>query len=777
MKFNSATVIFWYSLTQGVSAAAVSFAYLGIMTSLALGLFFSIGSFISLSMTSKVDEEGNPYLRLSEQIASAGLVSFILLILLTGLLPALLIFSGFALFALNFQTHDYRRYYVGTAITFSGIAVGSAESKTGSYLVFFLLYASVISFSLGYAFIEQRKNDSSKINWNRHDRLRANLLLIGLAVLIYLLLPRFPAGNLGAQPNSEHFYINEAWEDEAEKNTDVESATNKAEEHLQNTANTDEAEDESHSNTNSDSIPEGENTISENSRPTEDTDHSNTKNSSDQFNYKGFDTSFDINNPDPQNDRFENIIIARMRADTPMYLRARIFDRFDGIRWSSSAEQLQKIKNQRGGITLKDHPLPEGATLESYEIIVESHLGDYIAAAAVPMSIHFPGSVVGVDGFGQLFSPAPLRSGTHYAAKSMRWVSHGRSFAETDFVDLPGYHQIPDDFDPRITELASKITSQVNSDLEKAIRLEQHLRSEYKYDLNSVFTSQNQTPLSKFLFESKKGHCEYFASALAMMLRTQGIPARLVTGFSATNQNPLTGYYDIYALDGHAWVEAWVDDIGWVELEPTGYYDGPMPEKKQALSAEQINEYVERIQRLQEVLGESDEISLTGILGSLWQSFYLLVSWIGGYIKLLIITGWKWILTLIALGGILRISWIHYRPRWEAKRICQQIRANSKNKEPHLLPEIYLSGIAALIANTGYKHPPGWTMERLALQLKNSLQTDVPTEISLIFNQINYGEFSQDQLLDPDSNYKALFDYVAGLEYSTLKARLLEQNS
>ena len=72
-----------------------------------------------------------------------------------------------------------------------------------------------------------------------------------------------------------------------------------------------------------------------------------------------------------------------------------------------------------------------------------------------------------------------------------------------------------------------------------------------------------------FLFETKTGHCEYFASAMAIMLRLQGVPARLVTGFSATNKNPLTGYFEVRALDAHAWVEAYFPAHGWVTFEPT----------------------------------------------------------------------------------------------------------------------------------------------------------------------------------------------------------------
>jgi hypothetical protein len=76
-------------------------------------------------------------------------------------------------------------------------------------------------------------------------------------------------------------------------------------------------------------------------------------------------------------------------------------------------------------------------------------------------------------------------------------------------------------------------------------------------------------PLSTFLFARKKGHCEYFASAMAVMLRTLGIPSRVVTGFLGGVYNPMTGWQVVRASDAHSWVEAWLPRRGWVTFDPT----------------------------------------------------------------------------------------------------------------------------------------------------------------------------------------------------------------
>ena len=76
-------------------------------------------------------------------------------------------------------------------------------------------------------------------------------------------------------------------------------------------------------------------------------------------------------------------------------------------------------------------------------------------------------------------------------------------------------------------------------------------------------------PIAQFLFERRQGHCEYFASAMAVMLRTVGIPSRLVNGFRGGEFNDLTGSYIVRARDAHSWVEAYFPGSGWITFDPT----------------------------------------------------------------------------------------------------------------------------------------------------------------------------------------------------------------
>ena len=130
------------------------------------------------------------------------------------------------------------------------------------------------------------------------------------------------------------------------------------------------------------------------------------------------------------------------------------------------------------------------------------------------------------------------------------------------------YIQLPDTLDPRIPVLAKSLTAGVSSDLQRARALEARLRQDYSYTLE-LPKQEPADPLADFLFTRRKGNCEYFASAMAVMLRTLQIPARLATGFQSGVYNPISDLWVVRASDAHSWVEAWIPSHGWTTFDPT----------------------------------------------------------------------------------------------------------------------------------------------------------------------------------------------------------------
>jgi protein-glutamine gamma-glutamyltransferase len=129
------------------------------------------------------------------------------------------------------------------------------------------------------------------------------------------------------------------------------------------------------------------------------------------------------------------------------------------------------------------------------------------------------------------------------------------------------YLQVPQ-LDPRIKQLAEKIVERSHNEYDRAEAIELYLKTHYRYTLD-LTGRKTDDPLAYFLFERRAGHCEYFAAAMAVMLRDLGIPARYVGGFLPGEYNDLGGDYIIRASDAHAWVEAYFPGYGWITFDPT----------------------------------------------------------------------------------------------------------------------------------------------------------------------------------------------------------------
>jgi transglutaminase-like putative cysteine protease len=121
---------------------------------------------------------------------------------------------------------------------------------------------------------------------------------------------------------------------------------------------------------------------------------------------------------------------------------------------------------------------------------------------------------------------------------------------------------------PAIATLAAEVAGDTPDVGERARRIEKHLIREYEYTLDFL-RRKADSPIDDFLFKYKSGHCEYFATAMVLMLRAEGIPARFVTGFLGAEYNPLEGYYIVRQSNAHAWVEAYLPDEGWTSFDPT----------------------------------------------------------------------------------------------------------------------------------------------------------------------------------------------------------------
>ena len=253
---------------------------------------------------------------------------------------------------------------------------------------------------------------------------------------------------------------------------------------------------------------------------------------------------------------------------------------FDGRTWSNSRGQRVLSPQPDGFFVLPARPHdPRGAASHPlhYQVLMEPLGMNIFFLAATPESLEGNYRNVSVDGGGAVFNldiehpvsryqatsdiaqpgPSELRqAGTNYPP-----------YVDARYVKLPV-------LDPRIPRLAEQITASAGNNYDKAAALESYLRTHFTYSLQLGRTVPHD-PLANFLFERKQGHCEYFASSMAIMLRTLGIPSRMVNGFRTGEFNDVTSQYLVRASNAHSWVEAYFPGHGWIAFDPTP--DAAMP--------------------------------------------------------------------------------------------------------------------------------------------------------------------------------------------------------
>lgn len=256
-------------------------------------------------------------------------------------------------------------------------------------------------------------------------------------------------------------------------------------------------------------------------------------------------------------------------ANGPVHLKWRgmALAEFDGRRWYNSSTDGELLRVESGLLRLADDDQRrrEGPRL-NYEVQLKAFASDTLFIAGRPEFIRIDAPAIvrtAEDSFRLRYRRAGvIRYGVYSylgdpAAAKARLTPAERK----RYLSLP-------ELDPRIRSLARRVTQGAADDLGRALAVEEYLRTSFGYTLDAPDTVP-EDPLADFLFNRRQGHCEYFASAMAVILRTLGIPSRVVTGFQSGAYNPLSGWQVIRASDAHSWVEAWIPNRGWVTFDPT----------------------------------------------------------------------------------------------------------------------------------------------------------------------------------------------------------------
>jgi len=248
---------------------------------------------------------------------------------------------------------------------------------------------------------------------------------------------------------------------------------------------------------------------------------------------------------------------------------------FNGKTWSNPSTQVEIRRTMDGSYRLSS--LAElggmvGVTgpLVRYRVLMEPMGNNVFFLAENPQTLSGNFRFVSADSGGAVFNADLEHPISRYEAESELILPNAKEL-RLDGIAVPAkmdrYLKLPP-LDIRIMKLADEITASASNNYDKAVALERYLRTHYAYTLELPRTPHSD-PLAHFLFERKKGHCEYFASSMAVMLRAVHIPSRLVTGFRGGEFNDVTGQYVVRASDAHSWVEVYFPGSGWVSFDPT----------------------------------------------------------------------------------------------------------------------------------------------------------------------------------------------------------------
>ena len=250
-------------------------------------------------------------------------------------------------------------------------------------------------------------------------------------------------------------------------------------------------------------------------------------------------------------------------------------DNFDGRAWSNSFAQTQVRPAGDGSYRLAPLVDPLAASVVAsrsirYRVLMEPLGTNVFFLAEWPRSLTGTFRQVSTDAGGAVYDLDADHPINRYEAESQLPdidTDELRLAANTAPGEMDRYLKLPP-LDARIAKLAEDITAQAPSNYEKAVAMERYLSTHFSYTLE-LPSSVPADPLAHFLFERKRGHCEYFASSMAVMLRSLRIPTRIVTGFRGGEYNDLTGQYVVRASDAHSWVEAYFPGSGWISFDPT----------------------------------------------------------------------------------------------------------------------------------------------------------------------------------------------------------------
>ena len=442
-------------------------------------------------------------------------------------------------------------------------------------------------------------------------------------------------------------------------------------------------------------------------------------------------------------------------SETPGGLkwRGRALAEFDGKRWSEPGRANQAVPVENGHADLEPSAGRRPGRHINYHVDLDAFGTDALFFAGVPEMVDLRYSFLLRTATGSYRLGHQSSRGVHYDAYSRLEDPPETSPAPYPAPILPlqarsDYLQLPP-LDPRIPELARAMTAGAATDLDRARAIERRLRADYGYTLE-LPDHEVADPLAYFLFTRKQGHCEYFASAMTVMLRTAGIPARLATGFQSGVYNPITDFWLVRASDAHAWVEAWLAGRGWTTFDPTP----PDPNRAAPSALAGFALYLDAARTLwshwvvnfdpsrQGALADRfDEAArLAGIrwFDSLWDTGNTWEQRVAGWLRRFGVA--------LAAATLLAVGLRMFGPR-SIRALRLRLRVERARRSPATAADATLlyQRMLAILERRGYHKPPWFTSAEFAASIPASPLAALVAEFTATYNALRFGRRTPDR--------------------------------
>lgn len=336
-------------------------------------------------------------------------------------------------------------------------------------------------------------------------------------------------------------------------------------------------------------------------------------------------------------------LLLHVAANRPLLLRTRGYAHFDGNFWESGDSSRHTLVRSDGNFIFGHSRM----TYTAQGIHVVADLDASIPAAFRPERLNFASRQISLGDDATLLAPAMMGNGTAYYVESAVYYRAERPGGEAEALENAAAYLDTRALGNDLQALAKALAAGARNEEEIAEQLEQHFRRNFRSRETPAGT--RSPSLAHFLQVSHEGPASLFATAMTMMLRANGIPARFVTGYRAHRFNPMTNQFDVYNHDAHSWVEAYIDGR-WMAYEPTPR--AALPDKQPPpTSLQALRKYVDAAREDQQRRLESQPPDA----GAAQTLKIRLLHFLLGILAWLITYG-PWLLLLILLAGLLLLA-------------------------------------------------------------------------------------------------------------------------